>query len=89
MVREQIISSLFPRWFCTISLSGLPECLEFPGEATDKVSVPCIALTSTASLNELHVDLLKLYTSTCMNIHIDIFISILLQINYSFGLYCS
>ncbi len=49
-----------------IILSGLPECLEFPIETIGEVSVACMlsfslkaALTSTISLHELHVDLLK------------------------------
>ena len=66
---------------CSQQFTGV---LEFPIETTGEVSVAyMLSLTSTVSL---HTDFLKLYISTSMNIHIGIFVLILLQIYYSLAL---
>ncbi len=88
--REQIISLLPAVVLHYVILEAYWRAWNLPLKLLVRVSFVCyayeIALMSTVSLNELHIDLLKLYISMCMNIHIGIFILILFQINYSFGL---
>ncbi len=90
--REQTISLLLAVVLHYIILSGLLECLEFPIETTGEASVTCmLSFSYEDSINfysftaqTAYQPAQALYIDVCE--HYSIFILILLQINYSFGL---
>ncbi len=86
--------SLLPAVVCiTLFLSGLPECLEFLVETTGKASVACMlnfsyedSINVYSFIERVAYQLAQALDIDLHELHIGIFILILLQINYSYCL---